>query len=398
MNEQTDNKGQIVVTLNNGKKVMNSATIPVEWWFSKEVRERDPKFILFFEQDEIEKSCWWGKDRYGRRYFCEVSDVFKYIELFSSGYHRIMAMVITGKEEEAQEVVRRYLRTNDHNHYSSSLEWKESAFSTVEEFEVPEDLFAKKPEGRVGKLIWRWVNFWFESEPKNKCKYKGRKIFAFSIQPFIHLGIYGIFGSLYATYILLASIATLFVGYRPKPIIREMWEAFTFSRYHKWSVRKYDGKYYGPHPTYRLWSISECGKEAKYMPVTPLLAILIGGAGVGVYYIIKTLLPLMLSLDVCLGVIGTLGFAGFVLYIIFSYIERTAPERKKRRQQKEKEKQQVFEEERRRWLENFDLSKKTDEVYLDRLPTPPTFSGKVVQKFRVSYWTLKAKVCKPYSR
>jgi len=49
-------------------------------------------------------------------------------------------------------------------------------------------------------------------------------------------------------------------------------------------------------------------------------------------------------------------------------------------------------------LRNFDLSKKTGEVYLDRIPTPPDLQSKVIQKFRINYWTLKAKVCKPFSK
>ncbi|PJA92247.1 hypothetical protein CO134_01085 [Candidatus Kuenenbacteria bacterium CG_4_9_14_3_um_filter_39_14] len=55
MSEQTkqvDTKIGISVVLNGGKKEMNSATIPIEWWFSKEIIEKDPKYIVFFEQDE----------------------------------------------------------------------------------------------------------------------------------------------------------------------------------------------------------------------------------------------------------------------------------------------------------------------------------------------------------
>jgi hypothetical protein len=49
-------------------------------------------------------------------------------------------------------------------------------------------------------------------------------------------------------------------------------------------------------------------------------------------------------------------------------------------------------------LKNFELSNKTDEIYFDRLPTPLTFRQRAIQKFRVSFWTLKAKICKPYPK
>jgi len=37
-------------------------------------------------------------------------------------------------------------------------------------------------------------------------------------------------------------------------------------------------------------------------------------------------------------------------------------------------------------------------VDLKKLPKPLTTEKKIVQKFRVSYWALKAEICKPFSK
>jgi len=77
--KQVDAKVGIDVTLNGGKKEMNSATIPIEWWLSKEVIETDPHYIIFFEQNQGEKNHGYRNGECGRRYACKVTDAFKYI-------------------------------------------------------------------------------------------------------------------------------------------------------------------------------------------------------------------------------------------------------------------------------------------------------------------------------
>ena len=242
--EPEETKG-ISVALNDGKKEMNSATIPIEWWFSREVIEKDPRHVLFFEQNKGEKESFHNSVR-GRRYACEVGDAFKFLQLFSPGYHRLMVVVISGTGDKAEKRLDRYLR-KENEYYSTSLDWTDTRnnelheyggdliAATVEEFLVPQELFAKKPETKLGRMVWKWTNLLFEDEPRDRCHYRKRKALAFTLQPFMVLvyllAVYAIGGTFYALYILLASFSVFLIGFRPCPILKEMYRAFTFTRY-----------------------------------------------------------------------------------------------------------------------------------------------------------------------
>lgn len=422
--KQVDVKVGIDVVLNGGKEEMNSATIPIEWWLSKEVIEKDPQYVLFFEQNGTEKSYHDGS-AHGRRYVCKITDAFKFLQLFSPGYHRVMVIAISGEDRKVEDMLWRYLRKQIGDEYFVSLDWEAAknndlqgqgyeeclVASTVKEFEVPQELFAKKPETNLGRLIWKWVNLCFENDPRDECNYLERKILAFMLQPFLvifwYFLKYLLVGTLHASYILLVSFATLFVGFRPRPVLKEMWGAFTFTRCPRWGVKKF-GRYdfTFAKTTFRLWSITKVERDGKfenvlkYMPITPLLATLIMGAVVGLYFLIRFFLVDVLSVTlISLGIVAVIAFV-FVVCEFLKYLNKTAPGRREKRRLKtieaEKERMTYQELTRKRMLESFDLSKKTDEVFLDR--TPPDLQGKVIQKFRVSYWTLKAKVCKPFSK
>jgi len=423
--EVQDVEPDIVLTLNGGKKEMDSATIPVQWWLSEEVIEQNPQHIIFFEQNESEKNDIHTNNHDGRRYACRVEDAVKYLQMLSPGYHRLMVVVVGGSSNDnALEEVENLL--NDEHYsckdYTYSLSWsdvergkkpREDAqiiAATIEEFEVPEELFAKKPETKRGKAMWWWANFFFNKNPRDECAYRKRKIVAFTIQPFLATIVFfiafGIGGTIFALYVLLASLALLFVGYRPRPILREMWRAFTFQREPEWDVRKFDQ--WDTHgPVYRLWSISEDGKEI-YMPITPLV-VTIYTSGIamilaGLYYLLRSA-----SVDFWLIILITavaLTAATFAFRLIAKCLSAVYAKSKERRRIERQLTEDVEaiqrtneQEARRQWLiENFELSKQTDVVRLDQLPVPPTFSGKVAQKFRVSYWALKAKVCKPFAK
>ncbi len=386
----------VALTLNGGEKELNSATIPVEWWVSEEVIKRDPKYILFFEQNEKEKDQYNDGNR-GRRYLCKFSDGIKFLELFSSGYHRLIAVVIAGEEKSCRKLAESFLERrssslyeeNYKNYYNKSLRWEKEAervdrvslfFSNVEELEAPRELFAQKPKTKLGKLIWEWANLFYESPPRDECHYGKRKMIA----PFSVLLGYGIIGTIYATYILLASLLVLFAGYRPDPILREMWRAFTLNR-DGWEVRKYCWR----DDSYRLWSIDKTDKEIR-LSVVPWQVTIALVAMAGLYYMVKTWPFSTLSL-IGFGIVIIISI--LIVCLFLSHLKKTKEERRKACEEARKRAAKAAQ----RWLEeNFDLSKKRDKVDPNQLPVPPTLSGRIVQKFRVSYWTLKAKVCKPF--
>lgn len=420
----------ISVTLNGGKKEMNSATIPVEWWLSEEVIKKDPKYILIFEQNEEEKNDINGEMVRGRRYGCKVSDAVTFMPVFSPGYHRVMVIAVSDARGLAGKRMNEFLEKK-RGIFDLSLNWRraenneyaesDDAFvaATVAEFEVPEELFARKPETRASQLMWKWVNRWYGNAPQDECDYRRRKMLAFTIQPpLVAIGWlmkYGIGGTAYALYILLASFATFFVGFRPRPIFKEMWRAFTFTRYREWDVSRYgftlaiDG--WRGESTYRVWSVAEttrrAGKpaqEATYMPVAPFVVALIGGAGVGTYYLINGLFSGWLAwlLPHAIGIACVVAVVLFAK-VVSPYFSKTVSKGiKKLKENAEKEafvQKTTRKDMEQRWmLENLSLSKQTNAVYLDRLPIPLDLRERVVQRFRVGYWTLKARVCKPFMR
>ena len=403
-------KTDIRVVLNGGKEEMNSATIPIEWWFSKEVIDREPKYILIFEQSKEEKERDFDKnDSYGRRYICKVSDAIKFLQIFSPGYHRIMVVVLGGSSAESD--AKHYLGHDDYDYYRTSINWenakdntlknmKSIMGSTVEEFEVPEELFAKKPKTKPGKLMWKWANLWFKKNPRDECEYRKRKIIAFTIQPPLTIPWwlikYSIGGILHALYVLLASLVILFVGFRPRPILKEMWHALTFQRDAELDVKRFENWQTERVTAYRLWSRKEAkdkdGKlkyEYKYMPITPLyIALGLSIIGCLIYVVSANVLSLATLLVIIVTTTVLVCLSILAYKKVKSAISAEAERKKEKWRKRFKD-----------WLlKNFELSNKTDEIYFDRLPTPLTFRQRAIQKFRVSFWTLKAKICKPYPK
>lgn len=416
----------ISVVLNGGRKEMNSATIPIKWWLSEEVIKKAPKYILIFEQDEEEKNDLNDAMYRGRRYLCKVSDAFKFISVFSPGYHRIMVLAIQDISHSSV-TAGDYLKKERNGSFVFDLDWEKAerggcgmrfyiSAATVVEFEIPEELFAKKPETKASQFVWKWANKWYDDDPQDECDYRRRKMFALPLMAAWLLLKHGIGGTVHALYVLLASFATFFFGFRPRPIFREMWRAFTFKRYGEWDVSRYGCNFYWGGRTisaYRVWDATQIKKDdgyvrgIKYMPVAPFVAALISGAGVGAYYLVY-LVRSLISGRLAGLLPYAIGIACIIIVVLLSkaispYFRKAVS--KGIRKLKENAEKEAFVQKKTRqdmeqkWmLKNLALSQKTEAVHLDRLPTPPDLRGKVVQRFYVSYWTLKAKVCRPFAK
>lgn len=421
----------ISVTLNGGKKEMNSATIPIEWWLSEEVIKKNPKYILIFEQNKREKDDVRGNTNRGRRHVFNASDAVAFMPVFSAGYHRVMVVVVSDERSSAKETANLYLRENEHevDQYYSHMDWEDAkdnacdkrddAFiaSTVVEFEVPADLFAEKPRSKAGQLMWNWVNRWHTRGPRDECDYRSRMMIAFTVQPPLVilwcLLKNGIVGTVYALGILILSFLTFLCGFRPRPLLREMWRAFTFTRVREWDVTRYGGATEiegGWQSTCRVWSLTKTTNDkgkivhtAIYMPVVPLVVVLAGGACFGLYSLVMKLVggelqwffPLMIGGTIF--VLTTLFFVKiFPLFwkVVSGGIHKLDERIGDWATEQKKEEKAVMQ----KWmLENITVAKQTDSVRLDQLPIPPDLKGRLVQRFRVGYWALKVKVCKPFA-
>lgn len=396
------------IVLNGGQPEMDSASIPIKWFFSDNTIKKNPRFIVVCEynsreiQRENDDACGHYY-RQGRRYVFKVTDGVRHIPAHTPGYHRIivLAIAIGYYNQDIKGVKRRYLSYND-NLYNTSIpcELEEGVVAaTIVDFYVPEELFAEKPKSILGKALWWWVNFCFKASPINQCRYRRRMLFAFLVQP-----IYWLFGGFFhALYVFLASIIVFFFGYRPKPILKETLKALLFQRYAEWEVRRYE--------EYRLWYDAWYDDrkriDRKFMPITGCELTLIAGS---IFVIIDAVLHLfhchilsyiLLAPFSCIliAVTLTLGKRFLISTKWGKSLREKLLKRKKARELADEMALKSVKDRYQQWLKEYLGSEKKPDV-VDLTNLPPSFSKVMggIRYFRVTYEILKAKVCKPYPK
>ncbi|MBN1326121.1 hypothetical protein JW977_04055 [Candidatus Falkowbacteria bacterium] len=406
--------------LNGGKFEMNSATIPIQWFFGEGLIARKPSYIIFFEQDEKDIAHDYSETR-GRRYVVKVEEAIKFLQIFRPGHHRLTALLFTGSvslgTHEENESLRRFLRQHSNGHYESSIPvWdiqQENENSkmflanygalaaVVVEFEVPAGLFAAEPETKFSKLLWKWANLWYKKPPVDQCDYRSRLITSFTLKPipFIFYAFfkYLVFGPIGALYILVASSISFFIGFRPKPILPSIWRTIT------WTGFDEDLKVWGDSPEYRLWESHWDYEKVRYMPFTLLELTLIIAVIAGIYYSDHVQLAKYLFYLLMVGC----AVIGFTLAVVLAF--RFGPDSitekitdlfqnvKVRKLQREMILRAEREKQEKEFFKSFSLDKKPVAVDLHKLQKPLEGKKRLIQIFYVSFWATKAKICKPFA-
>jgi len=424
-----DRKIDISVVLNGGKKEMDTATLPIRWYFSDEVLKQGslPHYVLVFEQTEEEAHNELHSGRYGSRCAFRTSDVFGVIQLSRPGRHRMMVVSVGGGRIKSLMTTQDYLRENGQRGYVSSLSWERAGdgslssyddrliAATIVEFEVPKELFAEKPQTRFGKLVWQWANLWCKREPRDECAYRKRRMISLTLKPIPVILYYSVkhffVGALYALGVFLASLAVLFCGFRPRPILREMWLAFACRRYFKNRIFRFDRvTWISPDfpNRYRLWSIKD--SKPRYMKVAPFMVMLwiAGGVAITSFIYLLSTLPsetwiMIGKLFLALFILGSISLIAYKL--TDGYLDKTAPARREKKRERVLRKESIKKSRKKQkgarwqqWVESaFSVSHKVDVVELNKLPKPPNRGDRIVQIFRAGYWMLKIKVCRPFS-
>lgn len=406
------------VVLNGGKAEMNSATVPIQWFFDEKTVKQSPKHLLFFEQDDEEAKSYQS-DNLGRRYVCEMKRGVKFLQIFKPGKHRVIIMAFSeGNKKKVQDFL---MRTGESN-YSYSIVWdhiqdrkiSDECLSSYEclaycvvEFYVPGKLFADKPKTALQKAVWWWCNLWFTKNPADQCAYRKRKMFA----P-VQLLLVAILGPLYAVLISFMSIIVLFIGWRPLPIFREIGKAFLLVRHPFDEYRRYPFESF-----YRVWYEPARGNK-KLMPATGL-EIFIGACLV---YIFGYLIHVTFNAGLFIGLMAIVLWC-FVLLLLFvlirvlsdrlakflsryGFFQKYTARRKvkedaakKRVEELLAQKKAEMEAEYQAWLlANYGLDHMPAEVRLGNVPRPLGIGARTAQVFYVGFWGLKAKVCKPFSK
>ncbi len=436
----------VSLTINGGKNELDSATIPIQWWFDKKTIKKKPKYVLIIEQNEKESRSS-ANCKNGRRYLCEVTEGVKYLQIFSSGYHRLMVIVFDSsvKLSEIQRLIAKekniytdlfyeyhlYFRAeNDHEEITGlSLTDNKYISWAVTEFTVPEELFAKRPSTKTGGWIWNWANEWYKKDPIDECAYRKRKIFAFTLKPLLVL----FFSVLKLTWFLIKNsmfwsiyglmwLLYFFFGCRmvgPQdfkecfdggiPGLKEL--LYIQQKY----LEKSDGNtdWTKPVKKYKSWSIvkDKNGNERiRKMPFSPFeLSVFTGVLMFFIFVLPKIDISisvadetLLMALLIIIGI--SVLFFIITMYVknLFNFKINIKEYKKDRRLKKEQEKEKrivlavsAYE----NWLEKYmNRVQKTEIVDIRHLPPPPQKTERIIRAFRVAFWATKAKVCKPYAK
>jgi hypothetical protein len=375
----------VAVTLNGGR-VIKDGSMPVEWWISDSVIKENPEYILLVEQDTDEKKSP-KEERVGRRYLYEINKSICYLQLFSAGHHRFMAIVFQNFEK-----AKKFMKTEKDGSYSEKIYWpsedenypvERSLGQTVLEFEVLEEAFAKIPETRLRKIGWYWVNLWWGKGPKDECEYRKWVLPCIIFKPPVWLVINTAVrsaGVAHALYVLLASLVTLLAGFRPKPILNEMKDGFWYSR-SGWSVVRYERWLCNGHSIYKLWSYKDC--VPKYVFTTPAEIVGVLIVCKLIYWFVVTYSFATLSIGIGASAVAILVIMVLSVWIPDKYNEW-------------KENKVLL---RKKWMKkNLDISKQTDVVDLATAPLPLGVYGNLKQRWYRGFWALKSQVCKPYPK
>jgi len=190
-----------------------SGTIPISWCVSKETLDylkehgvKDPQVVIVVVP-AIEGNLADQNYLKEIRYVVPLSDLMTYVEFNTPGKNRIWAFVAKNSRKYAKDdyLCHRGLLSGITDYYSFSIlsddgeRWS-SNFCLYEIdgkqyrkpdiaaepllVDVPKECFAPEPPE------WEkaWTNLFFESKCADQCHYRRRRMFAYSVQPFIMFG------------------------------------------------------------------------------------------------------------------------------------------------------------------------------------------------------------------
>lgn len=211
---------------------VNSGTIPISWCTNKGLLKelekhnvRDPQVVICVAPVQD----YHVKKEY--RKVVSLKDLMAYIEFRVPGGNNIYAFVSLASKRSTQN---KYL-AKEHGSYSTSIlsydgkGWADCEYLVDEDAEeedkhrdvapvvVPKGVFAKEPPA------WekRWVNHLFSTKPEDQCRYRRRRLFAYTVQPLL--------GALNMAVRLGALILCMLFGFRNLKNWREVFQPLTHS-------------------------------------------------------------------------------------------------------------------------------------------------------------------------
>ncbi len=380
--------GGVRLVLNGGNDVMERATIPIQWFFAPEVIARDPRHVLIIEQSE--KMHETETSHHGARYIRDVTDVVAFIQVMTPGTHTITVLVLDDTsisfDRTKQWDDRNYtcdITPSDVLHAIETGDFTELGpdvlAAAVRVVDVPRELFAPRSQTPRGEAIWNWVNRWYDETPRDECKYRGRLLFAFTLQPVLFLlgHIIRLAIQIFATALFpLIRLGVLFFGYRPNHLFAYTGEIWRWQHNRKFQQTFLSDEIEG----YRVWS--ERDGEIRHMPVTGIELVLLGLMAWMVTFILQE------GLLTTLALVGLWSLPVLLMFIVAKRFQCLLAGTDFMVSQKR--------ESRLQWLRRLSYDQAPKKVELSNLPT--AYRGQLIQRFRVGFWNAKMKVCRPFPK
>jgi hypothetical protein len=403
------------IVLNGGSDVMESATIPIQWFFSEEAAAKLPTHILVVDYDNQEFSSY-NRQNCGRRYVVPVTDMIMHLCLTRPGTHHLVfiAFSLANLGEEIQRPrIEQLLHHDFLDNYHFSLSFNDSGVrindktvaSETVKIVVPTELFAKRSESGIMKALDTFVNGSLHGGPIDECHNRHRWLTILPLKLAFYVPFRIIVGAVKSVCLLVLAGLVLFCGYRPVGPVRLLRHIWNFNRSFFGVVYREEESFRTPYG-HRVWRENDDGTVVK-MPVAPWQVVLPATIGFGTRWsypwLVSHPMEVWLLATAVAAITGAVLLSRFIKnrreYFsgLFATAKRIIRDTKeiggveKAGRRAEETEQYIA------WL-NTELAADKAPQRVDPWHLPKPFKGSRVLQFRIAFDALKAWVCKPYAR
>lgn len=274
------------VVCNRGEEVITASNLPIQWHLSEGMCAQEPTHVVvcMWKMDTL-RDClsgyapddpelpWRYRTFLANTYICKrrvfsVLDAQRFISFAAPGDFLVKVLLVRESEYASREwfAERRGEFKYPIHPGVKQQPRKGGAIIAGHQFRItiPDTLFVRRPETRIQRLWWDWVNRWHDREPVDQCAFRKRAIIALTVQPIFVIpklliaGICLVFRGLFMA--TLRPAYDLFMGYWPAKYWHNVQVGFGLSEesfdfrpyeYRELAKRQYHDKYKGEPP--KLW-------------------------------------------------------------------------------------------------------------------------------------------------
>jgi hypothetical protein len=285
------------VILNGGSSQMESAMIPIQWFFDMKAAEMRPTHILIVDYRKNEFNSY-NRGCYGRRFIVKVTDTIKFHEFLSAGEHTLcfVALSSQGERREEKETCMSILEWTRRSGYEWSIPFNDDqaiwndddgftfVASLTVSITVPSELFAEVPQTGFKRAVWNFVNGGLRGLPEDQCHARRRFLWVFPLKILFYVPLRIVLGLVRTALAMFITGLVFFAGWKPAGpwrMLKNVWNFnYPMNEIREGKLLKHCGPANGH--TYRAWKIEDpehCWgqpKVFKKMPMAPWqLALLV---------------------------------------------------------------------------------------------------------------------------